>query len=199
MDEKIKQIAAQAKRRGLLRPRDLDALKIPRQYLRLACEEGLIERTGRGIYRIPGTMMTENQSIAEVCKRVPNGVICLLSALRFHDLTTQNPTEVWIAIGERASMPRLGNVVIRTARFSGPAFSEGVETHNIDGVDARIYGIAKTMADCFKYRHKIGIDVAIEALRDCLRQRKVRTDDIIRYARICRVEKIMSPYMEAML
>ena len=199
MDPKTQQIALLAKRQGLLRPRDLATLNISRQYLRLACEQGLIERTGRGIYRVPGTMMTEHQSLAEVCKRVPNGVICLLSALRFHDLTTQNPAEVWIAIGERAHAPHIEHVAVRTAHFSGAAFAEGVETHNIDGVDVKVYGVAKSVADCFKYRHKIGLEVAIEALRDCLRQRKVRHDDIVRYARICRVERVMSPYLEALL
>jgi predicted transcriptional regulator of viral defense system len=197
--EKTKQIAKLAKRQGLLRPRDLDAIKIPRQYLRLACEQGLIERTGRGLYRVPGAMMTEHQSMAEVCKKVPKAVICLLSALRFHDLTTQNPTEVWIAIGERAHVPRIENVAVRTSRFSGAALTAGVETHNVGGVGIKVFGIAKTIADCFKYRHKIGLDVAIEALRDCLRHRKARSDDILRYARVCRVERIISPYLEALL
>ena len=199
MDPRTKQIARLAKHQGLLRPRDLDTLKISRQYLRLACRQGLIERTGRGIYRVPGAMMTEHQSIAEVCKRVPNGVICLLSALRFHDLTAQNPAEVWIAIGERAHAPRSQHVAVRTAHFSGAAFTQGVETHNTDGVDVKVYGVAKTIADCFKYRHKIGLDVALEALRDCLRQRQTRPDDIIRYARVCRVERVISPYLEALL
>lgn len=199
MDTKTKKIARLAKRLGLLRARDLGSLRISRPYLRLACQQGLIDRVGRGIYRVPGAMMTEHQSIAQVCKKVPNAVVCLLSALRFHDLTTQNPFEVWIAIGERAHAPRIEHVAVRTAHFSGAAFAEGMETHNIQGVSVRVYSVAKTVADCFKYRHKIGLDVAIEALRDCLQVRKARPDDIIRYARICRVDRVMSPYLEALL
>ncbi len=168
MNQATQQIVNLTKRLGLLRPRDLDALNIPRQYLRLACQQGLIERMGRGLYRVPGAMRTEHLSIAEVCKKVPNGVICLLSALRFHDLTTQNPTQVWIAIGERAHMPRINNVAVRTARFSGAALTAGMEIHNVHGVEIKVFGIAKTVADCFKYRHKIGLDVALEALRDGL-------------------------------
>lgn len=188
-----------ARRLSLLRPRDLEARGISRQYLRLACEKRLVERVGRGLYRVPGAMMTEHQSFAEVCKRAPTAVICLLSALRFHDLTTQNPTEVWIAIGEKAYLPRIDTVATRVARFSGPAFAEGVETHKVAGAQVKVYSVAKTVADCFKYRHKVGVDVAIEALRDSLQQRKASMDDLVRYARVCRVERVMSPYIEALL
>lgn len=195
----INQVVALARRQGLLRPRDLVAKDIPRQSLVRACHEGLLEHVGRGLYRVPGAMVTENQSLAEVCKKVPGGAICLLSALRFHDLTTQNPFEVWLAIGQKARTPRIDTVAVRTMRISGAALAEGVENHNVAGVPIRVYGVAKTVADCFKFRNTIGIDVAVEALRDCLKQRKASVDDLVRYARICRVERVMSPYLEAML
>lgn len=193
------QVMAMARSKVLLRPGDLSAKHIPREYLRRACDQGLLERVGRGLYRVPGMMTSENQSLAEVCRRVPAGVVCLLSALRFHDLTTQNPFDVWLALGQKAHVPRIETVALRVVRFSGDALTQGIETHDVAGVKVRIYGAAKTVADCFKFRNKIGIDVAVEALRDCLKQRKASVDDLMRHARICRVEHVMSPYLEAML
>ena len=196
---KIIQVVNLARRQGLLRPRDLKAKGIARQYLVLAMRQGLVERLGRGLYRMPGVITSEHQSLAQVCKKTPARVVCLLSALRFHDLTTQNPFEVWLAIGQKASVPRMDTVALRIIRFSGAALTQGVETHKIHGVPVRVYGIAKTIADCFKCRNKIGLNVAIEALRDCVQQRKTSVDELVRYARICRVERVMSPYLEAML
>lgn len=196
---KIIQVVHLARHQGLLRPRDLEVNGIARQYLVLAQQQGLIERVARGLYRTPGAMATEHQSLAQVCKKMPTGVICLLSALRFHDLTTQNPYEVWLAIDQKANSPRMDSVALRIIRFSGAAFTEGVETHKIHGVPVRVYGIAKTVADCFKCRNKIGLNIAIEALRDCVQQRKTSVDELVRYARICRVERVISPYLEAML
>ena len=193
------QVVNLARQRGLLRPRDLEAKGIARQYLVLAMRQGLIERLARGLYRTPGIVATEHQSFAQVCKKTPTGVVCLLSALRFHDLTTQNPHEVWLAIGQKANSPRMDTVTLRIIRFSGKALTEGVETHKIHRIPVRVYGIAKTVADCFKCRNKIGLNVAVEALRDCLEQRKASVDELVRYARICRVERVMSPYLEAML
>jgi len=195
----IDQLMTMAWRKRLLRARDLAEKNIPREYLRRASDQGLLERIGRGLYRVPGTMATDNQSLAEVCRKVPAGVICLLSALRFHDLTTQNPFEVWLAVAPKARSPRMDTVTLRVVRFSGNSLIQGVERHRVGGVEVRVYSAAKTVADCFKFRNKIGIDVAVEALRDCLRQRKAKVDDLVRYARICRVERVMSPYMEAML
>lgn len=190
---------AMARSRVLLRPSDLSPKNIPREYLRRACDQGLLERVGRGLYRVPGMMTSENQSLAEVCRRVPAGVVCLLSALRFHDLTTQNPIDVWLAIGQKAHVPRIETVALRVVRFSGDALTQGIETHDVAGVEIRVYGAAKTVADCFKFRNKIGIDVTLEALRDCLKERRASVDDLMRYARICRIEHVMSPYLEAML
>ena len=196
---RVQQIVEIARKKGLLRPRDLAEVGIPRQYLRMAHDQGLVQRVARGLYRIPDAMMSENASLAEVCKRAPSGVICLISALSFHELTTQIPHFVYLAIEEKAHAPLIETVEVRCYRFSGSAFTQGIEKHDADGVEIRVYCAAKTVADCFKYRNKIGLDVAIEALRDCLSQRKTAIDDLVRYGRICRVEKVMKPYLEALL
>jgi predicted transcriptional regulator of viral defense system len=199
METKNEELLSMARHKGLLRPRDLAAQGIAREYLRLAVQNGQLERLARGLYRLPESPLSEHQTLAEVCTRVPKGVICLLSALRFHDLTTQNPFQVWLAIGAHAHLPRLENVTLRVARFSGLALSEEVETHPVNGVPVRVYSVAKTVADCFKYRNKVGTEVAVEALRDCLRERKASVDALVRCARICRVERVIAPYMEALL
>ena len=195
----MEQLIEFTRSKGLLRARDLDEIGVPRQYLTLACKQGALERVGRGLYCLPGAMMDEHRSLAEVCKQVPSGVICLLSALQYHELTTQMPHEVWLAIGEKDRKPKFESVQVKTVRFSGPAFTKGIEDHDFNGVACRIYNPAKTVADCFKYRNKIGIDVGIEALRDCLRQRKCSVDELVYYGQICRVEKVMTPYIEAMI
>lgn len=194
--EKLLQLAAS---QGLLRSRDLTEHGIPRQYLAIACERGLLERVDRVMYSIPGALQTEHRSLVEVCKRAPQGVICLLSALQYHGLTTQSPFEVWLAIGESSKIPRISAVQLRIARFSQDSLTAGVETHNVSGAELRVFSAAKTVADCFKYRNKIGVDVAVEALRDYLRQRKGSIDDLVTYGRVCRVERLMEPYLEALL
>jgi predicted transcriptional regulator of viral defense system len=143
----------------------------------------------------PG-LLAEHHSLAEVCKRVPNGVVCLLSALRFHEITTQAPFEVWLAISEKAWRPRLEYPPIRVARFSQTALHAGIEEYQIEGVTVRVYSAAKTVADCFKYRNKIGLNVAIEALRECWQSRRCNMDELWRYADICRVRNVMRPYLE---
>lgn len=194
---KTEQVLALVEKAGVLRPRDLAAFAIPREYLIRLHRRGFLERTGRGLYRLVGAGATEHHSLVEVCKRVPRGVVCLLSALRFHGITTQSPFEVWLAIDFKARPPKVENVGLRIVRFSGKALAEGVGTHRIEGVTVKVYGPAKTVADCFKYRNKIGLDVAIEALRDCRRQRKCTNDDLWKYAKICRVANVMKPYLEA--
>lgn len=181
----------------LVRPRDVEALGIARESLLRLYRQGLLVRPARGIYSLAETAVTEQHSLAVVAKLVPQCVVCLLSALRFHDLTTQDPHEVWIAIDFKAHKPIIASPAIRVVRFSGPALLEGAAAHQIEGVPVNVYGAAKTVADCFKYRHKIGIDVAIEALRDALRSRKATVDEIHRFARICRVANVMQPYLEA--
>ena len=142
---------------------------------------------------------TENQTLAEVCKRVPHGVVCLLSALQFHELTTEAPFEVWLAIGEKAWLPKVDYPPLRIVRFSKAALTSGIEQHKISAVTVRVYDPAKTVADCFKYRNKVGQDVALEALRFCRERKRTPVSELLEYARICRVQNIMSPYLEAML
>jgi predicted transcriptional regulator of viral defense system len=196
---RVPQVVALTRRKGLLRPRDLEELRIPRQYLRMALEQGLVEKVARGLYQVPGDRSSQYASLAEVCKRVPAGVICLISALEFHGLTTQIAHFVYLAIPEKAHAPHFEAREVRIFRFSSKALAEGVEKHDIDGVEVRVYSAAKTVADCFKYRNRTGLDLAIEALRDCLRERKATVEELVRYGRICRVERVMRPYMEAML
>jgi predicted transcriptional regulator of viral defense system len=192
-ENKIIQIV---KKTGILRPRNLDEYKIHRKYLRLMVEKGKLVHVARGLYVLPDSLPTENRTIATVCKKIPEGVVCLLSALQIHGITTQIPFEVWIAIERKSRLPRKSQLPIRIVRFSGKALEEGIEEHNIEGVPVKIYCPAKTVVDCFKYRNKIGLDVAIEALKDCRRQRLCTNDDFWRYAKICRVTNIMKPYLE---
>ena len=161
--------------------------------------QGSIVRVGRGLYAASdGGPLTEHHSLAEAAKRLPQGIVCLLSALRFHGLGTQSPFEVWIAIDRKAALPRADAPALRVVRFSGQALSEGREHHTLEGVEVAIYSAAKTVADCFKYRNKIGLDVALEALREYLRRRDRNLDDLWRYAKVCRVERVMRPYVEAL-
>lgn len=186
-----------ARRMGVLRVRDLTSRGIHPEYLRRLCQKGLLTRTGRGLYVAADADISVHHGLAQAAKRVPHGVICLLSALQFHELGTQSPFQVWMALDRRAARPRIDYPPLHIVRFSGPALTEGVEDHAIEGVQARIYGAAKTVADCFKYRNKIGLDVALEALRDCREQKKCSNDDLWRYAKICRVSNVMRPYLEA--
>jgi predicted transcriptional regulator of viral defense system len=192
------QIVELTKLAGILRPRDLDAHGIARQYLRVAEKSGLIVRSARGIYIPANAAVTEFHTFAEVAKRVPKGVICLLSALRFHDVGTQNPSQIWLAIGEKDRRPSFDHPRIQIARFSKPSLEFGQETHEIEGVPVRVFSVAKTVADCFKYRNKIGLDVAIEALRECLGSRRASVVDLWQAAKICRVANVMKPYIEAL-
>ena len=196
---KTDQVMALLERSGILRSRDLKAHGIARQYLRTLQNQGRIQRIGMGLYVSADVSPTENHSLAQASKQTPQGVICLLSALRFHGLTTQAPFEVWMAIGRKAWSPRPRNLQLRIVRFSGKALTAGIEEHLIEGVTVRVYNPAKTVADCFKYRNKIGLDIAIEALRDCRRQRKCKGVDLWEYAKICRVSNVMRPYLEATL
>jgi predicted transcriptional regulator of viral defense system len=195
---KSKQVLDLARKAGILRSRDLATQDIPRTYLKRLEERGLLVKETRGIYTLPHAKVTENHSLAEACKRAPRGVVCLLSSLQFHKLTTQAPWEVWLALDRKARAPRDGGQPLRIVRMSGKALTEGVEEHRIEGVAARIYKPAKTVADCFKYRNKIGLDVALDALREFRQQHRSGTDELWRYAKICRVERVMRPYLEAL-
>lgn len=182
----------------MVRPRDVEAAGIPREYLLRLMRRGVLERSGRGLYRLADAPVTEHHSLAEVGKRLPHATVCLLSALVFHQITTQNPAEVWIALPPGSRTPRANGPRLRVVRFTGPALTEGRQEHRIEGVPVGIYSPAKTVADCFKYRNKIGLDVAIEALRECLRQRKATIREIHRFAKICRVARVMQPYLESL-
>lgn len=194
---KEKQVLDLARKVRILRVQDLADKGIHPEHLRRLHQKGQLVRIGRGVYMLPNVSISENFSLAEVAKKAPRGIICLLSALRFHDIGTQSPSEVWIAVDRKAARPQISTPRLRVMRFSDLAFSAGVETHKIDGVDVRVYSPAKTVADCFKYRNKIGLDVAIEALRECRRSRKCTSDDLWKYAKICRVANVMRPYLEA--
>jgi predicted transcriptional regulator of viral defense system len=190
-------VLAQAAEKGLLRTRDVEALGIRRMVLTRLCRSGRLKRVGRGLYVLPDADITENHALAEACKRVPHGVVCLLSALRFHGMTTQSPFEVWIAIDIKARKPCLDATPLRVVRFSGRSLLYGVEEHEVEGVPVRVTSPAKTVADCFKFRNKIGLDVAVEALRDYRRARRPM-DDLWRAAEVCRVGAVMRPYLEAL-
>lgn len=193
--QKIMQYVGQ---HGIVRPRDIEAIGLPREYLVRLHRQGKLDRPGRGIYTLTDAAVTERHSYAEVAKRVPDAVICLLSALTFHQITTQSPASVWIALGKGARTPVHTSPSLRIVRLSGPSLIEGIENHRVEGVPIRVYSVAKTVADCFKFRNKIGLDVAIEALKDSLRQKKTNINEIYHYAKVCRVSNVIRPYMETL-
>ena len=184
---------------SILRTRDLEAHGIWRANLRDYVEQGVLTRVGRGLYTLVGVEAGENHSLAEVGKRVPQGTVCLLSALRFHELTTQQPHETWLALDGKARSPKTDSLALRIVRFTGSALSEGRKEHVIEGVPVKIYNPAKTVADCFKFRNKIGLDVALEALRETWRARRCGMSELMRYARVCRVANVMRPYLESLI
>lgn len=192
-----RKVLERVRRAGVLRPRDLDTEGIPREYLKRLHDRGLLVRLGRGLYAAADRDLGEHESLVAACKAVPLGVVCLLSALRFHEMTTQTPFEVWIAIDRKAWAPEGVGLPLRVFRFSGAALTEGVEEHEVEGVPVRVYAAAKTVADCFKYRNKLGLDVALEALREYRQLRKGSADELWHYAQVCRVANVMRPYLEA--
>jgi predicted transcriptional regulator of viral defense system len=188
-----------AHRRGLVSALEVSRSGIHRQALTRLVREGVLERVGRGRYRVTGSQVSEHHGLVLVANAVPHGVVCLLSALSFHEIGTQIPPEVWIAIDRRARRPNVRYPPLHVVRFSSEALTEGIEEHLIEGHEVRVYSIAKTLADLFKYRHKVGLEVALEALREAWHERRVTMDDLDRYARICRVENVIRPYLEAMV
>ena len=192
-------VLALARRRRILRPRDLADIGVSREILGRLERAGRLERRGRGLYVDAHAEFSEHEMLALASARVPHAVVCLLSALRFHGLTTQNPSEIWLAVDRKARAPAVPDLPLRVVRFSGAARTAGIERHVVDGVAVQVYGMAKTVADCFKYRQKIGIDVAVEALQDCWASRRCSVDALWRYAAVCRVTNVMRPYMESMI
>jgi predicted transcriptional regulator of viral defense system len=190
-------VLALARRRPLLRARDLAEHSLPTVTLTRLVAAGKLERVSRGVYSLPGRRLSEHRSLAEVSLRVPQGIVCLLSALRVHGIGTQAPFEVWIAIPQNAPTPRLDQPSLRIVRMSGPALEEGVEAKRIDGVKVRVFSAEKTVADCFKFRNKIGLDVALEALSDGWSRGLLSMDTLARHAAIDRVGNVMRPYLES--
>ena len=179
--------------------REIVAAGIHRQALTRLVEAGQLQRVGRGLYRLPEYLCTEHHGLVLASAAVPQGAICLLSALQFHGIGTQLPVDVWIAIDRRAHRPSPRYPPLRVVRYTGTALTEGIESHRIEGQTVRVYNVAKTLADCFKYRNKIGIDVALEALRESWHDRRFTMAALDHYARICRVQRVMRPYLEALV
>jgi predicted transcriptional regulator of viral defense system len=192
-------LLALAERRATFTAEEARAAGVHSQEITRLLAEGLIERVARGQYRLADRPITEHHSLVIATKAVPHGVICLLSALSFHEIGTQLPADVWVAIEHGTRTPALRDLSLKVVRYTGAAFTEGVELHKIEGEPVRIYSVAKTLADLFKFRNKIGLDVAMEALREAWRDRKFSMDALDRAARACRVERLMRPYVEAVV
>lgn len=186
-----------ARQQGMLRSSDLAAAGASRVTLTRLTISGQLEKVSRGLYRLPQTLMSGDESLAVVAIKVPQAVFCLLTALQFHGLTTQLPRQVWLAMPSGSHVPKIDYPPLKMVQFTGEAYSEGIETHERDRVQLRVYGVAKTVADCFKHRNKIGLDVALEALKDARAKNKASADDLWRFAKICRVANVMRPYLEA--
>jgi predicted transcriptional regulator of viral defense system len=183
---------------GIFRPKDLAEFGVSVDQLRTWLRRGEAERIGRGLYRHRDAEPTEQDTIVRVCKRVPRAIVCLLTALHLHGIGTQLPREVWIALDRKARKPKLDDLPARIVRFSGPMLTYAVETRNIQGIQVRITSPARTIVDCFRYRKRIGLDVALEALRDGLRSKQVPVEKIRRAAEVCRIQTVIRPYLESM-
>ena len=183
----------------LTRTHELERQGYSRPRIRALAEQGVLEQVSRGLYRVTERAPNEHFTMLAVIARVPQAVVCLLSALRFHDIGTQSPHEVWIAIDRKARKPKLTDFPVKVVRFSGVALKAGVEKRLIGEREIRITSPARTVADCFKYRNKIGLDVALEALRGYLARHRGGADELWRYARVCRVARVMQPYLESVL
>jgi predicted transcriptional regulator of viral defense system len=186
-----------ASQKGLLRANDLDVIDAPRVVLTRLTAAGLLERIGRGLYRLPDSQGSEHESLVTVATKVPQAVFCLLTALQFHELTTQLPRQVWIAMPRGSHAPRFDYPPTKMVQFTGEAYTAGIEEVERDGVKLRVYSVAKTVADCFKHRNKIGLDVALEALKDARARNRASVDDIWRNAKVCRVANVIRPYLES--
>lgn len=184
--------------RGIVRPRELERGGVSRTQLQRLVARGEVERLGRGLYTLAGQRRDERQDLAEAARRVPAGIVCLLSALRFHHLTTQDPFEVWMAVGHKAWRSRVDHPPLRLVFLTGRALTEGIESHKVNGVEVRVFSAAKTVADCFKFRNKIGIDVAVEALREFRRLHPKELQAVWEFARVDRVARVIQPYLDSL-
>jgi predicted transcriptional regulator of viral defense system len=188
-----------ARRLSVLRPKDLEAHGIARTYLTRLCAQGQLRQIGRGLYVPADADQSAESNLAAVGKRVPAGVVCLLSALRVHGLTTQAPFEAWIALPRQARIPKAAGLPIRVVRMVPKSLTAGVDMKTVDGVQVSVFDVEKTVVDCFRFRSRIGLDVALEAIRDYLRRPRRNLDKLMRYAGLVRVQKSIRPYLEAML
>ena len=191
-----------ARRYGTFRPRDVAVIGVHPEEIRRLHRKGLLRRPGRGLYELADTEPSPNQSLIEICKRAPQGVVCLLSALRVHEIGTQLPHKVWLAIPGKANRPRGDDQAIEIIRLTGKMYHLGIEEHTTPTGGFRVYGIAKTIVDCFRFRNKIGLDVAVEALREVVlhqRRYKVTVSDLYEVARQCRISSVITPYIEALV
>jgi predicted transcriptional regulator of viral defense system len=189
------QIIELAKTKGVIRASDVEAAGASRTLLPYLAKQNKLRRLARGAY-IPVDLVPENEDYLQLAAAIPHGVLCLLSALQFHELTTQLPLKAWVAVERGTYLPSTRDTPIRIVQFSGPAFTQGIEAHTVGGLPLRVYSPAKTVVDCFKFRHRLGIDIAREALVDCLAQKKASRDDIWNLARACRMQRIIRPYLE---
>jgi predicted transcriptional regulator of viral defense system len=196
MNHQADRIIELARSKGVLRTRDVDGVGASRALLASLTNEGKLLKLGRGLYALPDRAASAYDRFAEVAARSESGVLCLLSALRFHDLTTQQSSDVWLAIQHKAHAPRFDYPPLRIIRMSGLSMTDGVETVDVAGTQVRVFGVAKTVADCFKFRNNIGLDVALEARREAWKGKRATMDELWRYAEICRVANVMRPYLE---
>ena len=192
-------LLALARQRSVVTTQDAYRAGIHSQQITRLVADGVLDRIARGQYRLAERPVTEHQALVVAARAVPRGVICLLSALGFHGIGTQLPSDVWIALERGARTPVVPQLPLRVVHFTGAAFMEGIEQHRIEGQTVRIYSVAKTLADLFKQRNRIGLDVAIEALKDAWQHRQFTMEDLDRAARVCRVERVMRPYVEAVV
>lgn len=187
-------------RKGIFRARDAAESGVSSMVLKQMVETYKIKKLGRGIYAPIERMQTESDHLAEIAIRYPNAIFCLLTALQIHELTSQSPHEIWVAVASKARAPQADHLPIRVVRFSGDALTAGIEQVSIDGiVQIPVTCVAKTVADCFKFRNKIGLDVALEALREAWHGKKASMDELWAYAEICRVQNVMRPYLESLV
>jgi len=200
MPTAVAKVESLARRMGLIRPRELIDRGLPPTCLSELAKKGVLQRPARGVFLHSSRELSEHHSLEIVAKRVPNGVVCLLSALVVHGIGTQNPREIWVAIGPKAKAraPRLDYPPLRTVRFPGKAATDGVQELKERDRRIRVYSPAKTVADCFKFRNRIGLDVALEALREGWRTRTFSMDELDRCAAVCRVRRVMRPYLESL-
>ena len=193
----IHRIIELAQQKGIIRPSDLDAIGAPRVALTRMAASGILHKIGRGIYHLPDNAPEEHESLLLIATKVPQAVFCLLSALQFHELTTQLPRQVWVGMPRGSHKPKIDYPPLKMIQYSPESYEAGIETHQCGKATLRVYSVAKTVVDCFKHRNTIGLDVALEALRDARASGRASMDELWRQAKICRVANVMRPYLEA--